>query len=216
MIVKQRYVKKTDVVWCKETDLSSKVLAKLNESGYRCIPILDENGEKFIGNAYKVTILEHQIEHGDEDLPIGSLAENKKGTIFEESSFYEVFSSIKSLPYLAVINSEDKFSGILTHSKVFEILEEAWGYKTGSCALTIALPDSEGILIKTLTLIKKQWPVHCVFSLDDNAWYLRRVIITLSKGATIHTVKTIETNIHKIGARIIDVEVFDKKKFEAN
>ena len=69
MIVKQRYVRKTNVVWCKETDLSSEVLEKLNTSGYRCIPILDENGEKFIGNAYKVTILEHQIEHDGEDIP---------------------------------------------------------------------------------------------------------------------------------------------------
>lgn len=216
MIVKQRYVKKKEVVSCIETDLASEVLKKLNSSGYRCIPILDKNGINFVGNAYKVDILEYQKEHGDKDTFISSLATNKDGIIMEESSFYEVFFSIKRLPYLAVVNHEGSFTGILTHSKVFELLEEAWGYKTGSCALTIALPDTEGILAKTLTLIKKKWPVHCVFSLDDDDWYLRRIIITLKKGAKKDTIDEIESTLHKVGARLVDVEVFNKKDFEAN
>ncbi|MGG0655734.1 cyclic di-AMP binding protein CbpA [Rummeliibacillus pycnus] len=214
MIVKQRYVKKSEVVTCKESDLSSKVLEKLNESGYRCIPILDSAGEYYVGNAYKVDILEHQQEHNFLDVPIAELAIDKDETIHEESSFYHVFFTIKSLPYLVVLDENGKFAGILTHSKVFELLEEAWGYKTGSCALTIALPDAEGILSKTLNLIKKKWPVHCVFSLDDNDWYLRRVIVTLTKGATSQTVKDIENTLHKVGARLVDVEVFNKEEFE--
>ncbi|MGE7667868.1 cyclic di-AMP binding protein CbpA [Ureibacillus composti] len=213
MLVKQRYVDKKDVVWCKETDSLSEVLDKLNESGYRCIPILDKAGERFIGNAYRVTILEHLIIDFNQDVAISALVLDEEGTISEESSFFEVFFSIKRLPYLAVLNKEGQFSGILTHSKVIELLEEAWGYKTGSCALTISLPDAEGILAKTLTLIKKKWPVHCVFSLDDSGWYLRRIIVTLTKGATQSTVKEIESVLYKVGARLIDVEVFNKENF---
>lgn len=212
MIVKQRYLSKDDVVFCKESDSSSVVLTKLNESGYRCIPILDDASEKFVGNAYKVQILEHQLESGEE-VPISQLALDQDGYINEEDSFYKVFFSIKRLPYLAVLNENGQFKGIITHSKLFEILEQAWGYKTGSCALTLAFPETDGILAKTLTEIKKRHPIHCVFSLDDDDWYLRRVIVTLSKGATSQTVKEIETLLHKIGARIIDVEVFDKENF---
>ncbi len=218
MIVKQRYVSKRNVVFCKETDNISSVLAKLNETGYRCIPILDHLGEKFVGNAYKVDILEYLMEneqHNTDGL-ISTLAMNKNGFIKEESSFYEVFFSIKWLPYLAVINENGKLTGILTHSKVFELLEEAWGYKTGSCALTIALPDEEGILVRTLSLIRKKSPVHCVFSMDDTDWYLRRVIVTLRKGATNKTVKEIELMLYKVGARLIDVEVFNEEEFNKN
>ncbi len=212
MIVKQRYLLKEDVVFCKESDPASEVLEKLYNSGYRCIPVLDDRGEKFVGNAYKVHILEHQLEHR-EDVPISQLLVDQDGVISEESSFYQVFFSIKRLPFLAVHSETGVFKGILTHSKIFEILEEAWGYKTGSCALTLAFPETDGILAKALTEIKKKHPIHCVFSLDDNDWYLRRVIITLSKGATSKTVKEIETLLHRIGARIIDVEVFDKENF---
>lgn len=214
MIIKQRLLKKNDVVWCKESDSSAEVLDKLKTSGYRCIPILDDNGQKFIGNAYKVSILEHMLEHEKEEVAIVELARDLDGTIFEESSFFESFFSIKRLPYLAVLDDEQNFVGILTHSKVFELLEEAWGYKTGSCALTIALPDTEGILAKVLTLVKKKTSVHSVFTIDDDNWYLRRVIITLGKDANQSTIKEIEELLHKVGARLIDVEVFNQDKFQ--
>ncbi|RUL48694.1 MULTISPECIES: cyclic di-AMP binding protein CbpA [Lysinibacillus] len=213
MIVKQRYVKKNDVVWCKETDSIATVLDKLNTSGFRCIPILDEAEKKFIGNAYKVTILEHKLEHGSDDLPISELKLDEDGTINEESSFFEIFFSIKRLPYLAVLDEERNLVGILTHSKVFELLEEAWGYKTGSCALTIALPDTEGILAKILSMIKKKSAIHGVFAIDDDNYYLRRVIVTLAKGANSNTIKDIEQLLHKAGARLIDIEVFNKDAF---
>ncbi|HWL25954.1 MAG TPA: cyclic di-AMP binding protein CbpA [Ureibacillus sp.] len=212
MIVKQRYLSKEDVVFCKESDLASDVLAKLKTSGYRCIPVLDESGKKFVGNAYKVHILEHQLEH-DEDVAISELLTDKDGFISEGSSFYQVFFSIKRLPYLAVLDENGSFAGILTHSKIFEILEDAWGYKSGSCALTLAFPETDGILAKTLSEIKKKHPIQCVLSLDDKEWYLRRVIVTLSKGATNKTIKEIEPLLTKIGARIIDVEVFDIENF---
>jgi len=212
MIIKQRLLKKTDVVWCKESDSSTKVLAKLKESGFRCIPILDNNGQKFVGNAYKVSILEHMIEFEKEEVPISELARDKDGTIFEGSSFFESFFSIKRLPYLAVVDESHNFVGILTHSNVFELLEEAWGYKTGSYALTIALPDTEGILAKVLTLVKKKTSIHSVFTIDDNKWYLRRVILTLGENANETTIKEIEGLLHKVGARLIDVEVFNKEK----
>ncbi|MEL3961487.1 cyclic di-AMP binding protein CbpA [Lysinibacillus endophyticus] len=214
MIVKQRYVKKNEVIWCKENDSSTEVLNLLNESGYRCIPILDEQGNKFIGNAYKVDILEHKLEHGNENVPISELAVDQDGTIHEESSFFEIFFTIKRLPYLAVIDDNKNFTGILTHSKVFELLEEAWGYKTGSCALTIALPDTEGILAKILKSIKKKSGIHSVFSMDDDKYYLRRIIVTLAKGATSETVKEIETLLNKAGAQLIDIEVFNREGFE--
>ncbi|HWI48267.1 MAG TPA: CBS domain-containing protein, partial [Rummeliibacillus sp.] len=91
MIVKQRYVKKSNVVFCTETDLASSVLEKLYESGYRCIPILDKNKEKFLGNAYKVDILEYQKKHGEQDIGISELAMDKDGLIDINSSFYKVF-----------------------------------------------------------------------------------------------------------------------------
>ncbi|MCH7321588.1 cyclic di-AMP binding protein CbpA [Solibacillus sp. MA9] len=213
MLVKQRIVKKKEVSFVKESDTISQVLGQLNDNGFRCIPILDDNGEKFVGNIYKVEVLEYKLKDGDMKQPVKNLGIESDAFVHENSSFFEVFHSIKQLPYLAVVDTKGNFSGILPHSKVFELLEEAWGYRTGSCAVTIALPDTDGILIKVLTAVKKVWPLHCVFSLDDDTTYLRRVIITLTKGAKQSTVNELEQAITKQGARIIDIEVFDKENF---
>lgn len=213
MLVKQRIVKKKDVSYVKASDTISQVLGQLNDNGFRCIPILDDDSEKFVGNIYKVEVLEYKLKDGDMKQPIKSLALENDAFVHENSSFFEVFHSIKQLPYLAVVDTKGHFSGILPHSKVFELLEEAWGYRTGSCAVTIALPDTDGILIKVLTAVKKIWPLHCVFSLDDDTTYLRRVIITLTKGAKQATVNELEQAMVKQGARIIDIEVFDKENF---
>lgn len=213
MLVKQKKLKKKDVIFCKETDTISDVFEQLKSSGYRCIPVLDAVGEKYVGNIYKVKVLEYILDQGNMEAPISELTEEKEAFVYENSSFFEVFHSIKILPYLAVVDPNGHFSGILPHSKVFELLEEAWGYKTGSCALTIALPDASGILINVLKSIKKIQPVHCVFSLDDENTYLRRIIVTLTKGAKQKEVDAIEASLSKVGARIIDIEVFDKENF---
>ena len=213
MLVKQKYLKKKDVTYVKETDSISDVLGQLNTSGFRCIPVVDEAEGKFVGNIYKVEVLEYKLKDGDMNAPVKLLTEEPDAFIHENSSFFEVFHSIKQLPYLAVVDTKGAFAGILPHSKVFELLEEAWGYRTGSCAITIALPDTDGILIKVLTAVKKVWPLHCVFSLDDDTSYLRRVVITLTKGAKQSTVAELEAAIIKQGARIIDIEVFDKENF---
>ena len=213
LLVKQKHVKKTEVTSVKATDSAQVALDLLNTSGFRCIPVLSDDNAKFIGNIYKVTLLEYFVNNSNLDVPVGELAEDHDCFISEESSFYEVFHSIKMLPYLAVLDEDGNFSGIMTHAKVFELLEEAWGYKTGSCALTIALPDAEGILINVLKQIKKHATVHCIFSLDNDSAYLRRVIVTLEKPANAKTVVEIEHDLTKVGARIIDTEVFDPNNF---
>jgi CBS domain-containing protein len=213
MLVKQKHVKKSDVTFVKASQTAKEVLDTLNESGFRCIPVLDDEGKKFVGNIYKVIVLEHFVAHGHLDIPVSELVRDQESFINEESSFYEIFYSIKMLPYLAVVDGDQNFVGIMTHAKVFELLEEAWGYKTGSCALTIALPDAEGILINVLNTIKKHATVHCIFSLDNDSTYLRRVIVTLEKPANASTVSKIENDLSKVGARIIDTEIFDEATF---
>ena len=213
MLVKQKQLKKKDVTVVKETDSISAALDQLNISGYRCIPVVDETGEKFVGNIYKVEILEYKLKDGDMQAPVKQLTEEADAFVTETSSFFEVFKSLKQLPYLAVVDEKGTFTGILPHSNVIELIEEAWGYRTGSCALTITLTDSDGMLVRVLTAIKKIWEIHSVFSLDDNTTYLRRVIVSLKKGANQSTIKEIEQAIIKKGARIIDIEVFDKENY---
>ena len=50
MLLKTMVYKKRDLTTVKETATLEEALAILEESGYRCVPILDESGKIFRGN----------------------------------------------------------------------------------------------------------------------------------------------------------------------
>ena len=59
----------------------------LNKTGYRCVPVLDEK-KKYLGNIYKVDILEYK---GSLEESVLQLLNDKEGYVREDSSFFKVF-----------------------------------------------------------------------------------------------------------------------------
>ena len=90
MLVKQKHVKKEDVTYVTASNTAQEALQKLNESGFRCIPVLDDTETKFVGNVYKVTLLEYFVEHGNLDVGVEQLCQDRDSFIFEESSFRNI------------------------------------------------------------------------------------------------------------------------------
>ena len=82
MLIKQVCIKKRDLTTVDETCTLENALAILEESGYRCVPILDETGKIFRGNIYKMHIYRHKSEGGDMQLPVTHLLKNATKYIF--------------------------------------------------------------------------------------------------------------------------------------
>lgn len=60
MRIKGNYVLKREVLLCLSLIMIGEVLEYLNKMGYCCVLVLDEKKEKFLGNIYKVDILEYK------------------------------------------------------------------------------------------------------------------------------------------------------------
>src|SRR5690625_3817009 len=181
MLVKNDYVNKRDVVFVKESDTVESVHKRIAESGYRCIPVLDDSETHYIGNVYKVDLLIHERE---EDLkgPLTSLIKDQEdGFVEEEAAFFKVFQSIKRLPYLAVVGEDKRFLGILTNGNVIQVLESAWGIDRGSYSLTIGTIEYSGALQSILKIINKFCSVESVITLNNDLKFVRRVCIILPK-----------------------------------
>src|SRR5690625_6647191 len=84
MLVKHEYVTKDEVVFVKETDTKEHVSERLAETGYRCIPVLDETGKKYVGNIYKVDLLKEEID-AELDGTIARLIRDRKSTRLNSS-----------------------------------------------------------------------------------------------------------------------------------
>ncbi len=116
MLLKSVVIKKDNLTTVNESCTLEEALSILEDSGYRCVPILDESGKIFRGNIYKMHIYRHKANGGDMSLPVTYLLKNATKFIYVNTSFFKVFFTIKELPYIAVLDENNYFYGILTHS----------------------------------------------------------------------------------------------------
>lgn len=70
LLFKTLIKRKKDLTTVREDVTLEQALAVLEESGYRCVPILDKTGQIFRGNIYKMHIYRHKSRGGDMSLPV--------------------------------------------------------------------------------------------------------------------------------------------------
>ncbi len=92
--------------------------------------------------------------------------------------------------FLAVLNDYNEFVGILTHSNIFDVIEDSFGMRTGGYILTIATQDCKGT-IKELGTLLKAFHIGGLFTLDNGDQYIRRVIVNITDELNEKKIKAI-------------------------
>lgn len=203
--VKYHFLPKQQVTYCKINDTGEKALQIMNETGFRAIPVLAEDEKLFMGIIYKVDLLEKKCNSGLKHVSTGDMLENSSAFIFEKDSFFRAFYVIRRLPFLAVLNDYNEFVGILTHSNVFDVIEDSFGMRTGGYILTIATQDCKGT-IKELGTLLKAYNIGGLFTLDNGDQYIRRIIVNISDELDEKRLKKLIEKIEKKGFRVSHVD----------
>ncbi|ASI36679.1 MULTISPECIES: cyclic di-AMP binding protein CbpA [unclassified Exiguobacterium] len=206
MLVQSLCIPKHQCIKISETATLREALKTLEDTGYRCVPVLDQSGQEFKGNIYKMHIYRHGMNGGSLDDNVMTLIKNTSKFIYTASNFFEVFFSIKELPYIAVLNDDGQFFGILPHGKMLGMLEEAWNRDSGSYVLTIALSEQKGALEKIAKIVNKYSTVASLMTLDAKSSVMRRVLITLPLDCDEKTKNKIVKKLNEKGLRVVAVE----------
>ncbi len=211
MLIKSLVIKKDYLTTVNEKATLAEALKVLEDSGYRCVPIVDDTGTIFRGNIYKMHIYRHKSQGGDMNLPVTYLLKNATKAIKVNSPFFKVFFNIKDLPYIAVLDEENHFYGILTHSRLLDMLSDAWDIKNGSYVLTVLSDNARGNLIKMSKIVSKHTNMSSVMTLDAVAGelqgdFVRRTLFTLPAGVSEITMKTIVDKLQKKGFVVSEIE----------
>ncbi|WP_167630235.1 cyclic di-AMP binding protein CbpA [Listeria valentina] len=213
MLIKNLCIPKTKLTTVPETATLKEAIDLLEESGYRCVPILDQSGDKFLGNIYKMHIYRHVANGGSLDQPVTSLLKNATKHISVNSSFFKVFFTIKELPYIAVLKENGDFYGILTHGQLLGLLEEAWNVKTTSYVLTIATGEVPGALTKVTKIIDKYTTIASLITLDDpSSDFIRRILVSLPLSVTEEKKNEIVRHLDRKGFRVVEAENLQEEK----
>ncbi len=207
MLIKSLCIPKKKLTTVSETVTLQEAIDILENSGFRCVPILDETGTIFRGNIYKMHIYRHKANGGDMNLPVTHLLKNATKFISINASFFKVFFSIKELPYISVLDDDNRFYGILTHSSLLNMLQQSWNVNTGSYVLTIASTGQKGDLANMAKIISRFCSISSCITLDvEQDELVRRTMITLESGVTKDVVKQLSTSLSKRGFRVVEVE----------
>ncbi|MFA9556197.1 cyclic di-AMP binding protein CbpA [Evansella sp. AB-rgal1] len=207
MKIKYNIIQKEAVRFVKETFTIREALEELEDSGFRCIPILDKSTTKFLGNIYAQDIYKAIVKQSHSwDDSVLTLKDDTNVFIDESASFIRIFSNIKKYPYLAVLTNDGTFSGILTHANVVSILEDSWGLKTGSYTITISTHEYQGALSTIVSTIKKYSSIQALLTLDNESKFFRRIIVTLPSNTSEESVKKVITGLEEQGLRVFDIE----------
>ncbi|MGO4961360.1 cyclic di-AMP binding protein CbpA [Jeotgalibaca porci] len=207
MLIRSLAIPKRDLTVVKESATLQEAIDILEESGYRCVPILDETGTLFRGNIYKMHIYRHKANGGDMSLPVTHLLKNATKFISIDSSFFKIFFTIKELPYIAVLNKDNTFFGILTHSSLLNMLAQSWSVDAGSYVLTIVVPSRKGDLFQITKIINRTTSIANVITLDvSRDDVLRRVLVTLPADTTKVELETVITGLEKQAFKVVSIE----------
>ncbi|WP_252504870.1 CBS domain-containing protein [Sporosarcina sp. Marseille-Q4943] len=209
MHIRDLIVERLGVATVKVDQSVSETLAKINETGYRCIPVVD-NDDAYKGMIYKVDLLSYLYEDkGDGNKPIDFLLEHQDIYLYEDASFLSALLKIKSLPFISVVKN-GKLLGILTHNKVESVLEDAFGLKTGGINITLASTEARGMIRKLTTTLKDE-NIEGMLTLDNGSALARRVVLTLEDGKSDEEMAKLRDRLEKHGFRILQMHRIEPK-----
>ncbi len=207
LLFKTLIKQKKDLTTVREDITLEQALDILEKSGYRCVPILDKTGQIFRGNIYKMHIYRHKSRGGDMSLPVTYLLKNATKFITLDSAFFNVFFSIKDLPYITVLDEHNFFYGILTHSSLLNMLSQSWNVEIGSYVLTVVSSGDRGDLVEMAKIITKYTSIASCITLDVEASELvRRSLFTLPAGVNEQKLDKIVANLERKNFRVPEIE----------
>jgi len=207
MLLKTMVYKKQNLTTVSEINTLTEALEILEDSGYRCVPILDQSSKIFRGNIYKMHIYRHKANGGDMNLPVTHLLKNATKFIYVTDSFFHVFFTIKELPYIAVLDHDNQFYGILTHSSLLNMLAQSWSIEDGSYVLTIASTGKQGDLAAISKIISKYSNIASCITLDvGKDEFIRRTLITLPAGTTLELRDKIIAQLENKQFKVVEIE----------
>lgn len=207
MLIKSLVKTKDQLTTLQEDVTLADALTILEESDFRCVPVLDKTGKIFRGNIYKMHIYRHKSRGGDMTIPVTSLLKNSTKFISVDAAFFNIFFSIRDLPYIAVLDENNEFYGIFTHTKLINMLSEGWNIHAGSYVLTVTTPDERGSLLTMAKAITKFTTIANCITLDlQEPNVVRRILFTLPPDVDQKKLDKIVRSLKRKGFDVPEIE----------
>jgi len=183
-------------------------------SSFRAIPILDESGQLFRGTIYKMHIYQHQVQNGDMTLPVTTYMRNMTKFVGYEATFYEMFFTLRDLPFITVLDKENHFMGIVTHNRMMRLMADSWQTDVGRYSLTLVTDGSRGSLERATKIITRYTQISSSMTLNpDNNPMTARILFTLPESVNEATLSKVINVLSRKGFHLESLEDLEKTAY---
>jgi Mg2+/Co2+ transporter CorB len=183
------------------------LLKKLDESGFQHIPVVGDGiyfGMVGYADVHKA-FFESQTDKETflAETKVESIAVHRDATIHEEGNIEDILKAIDRVPFLAVLDENNHFNGIVTKSALTEMIREGLGMHKPGIRLTVSMPEMKGYLEKFGAVVKEYSNIFGLLVLDDNTSFgYRRVTFKVSPDTDIDA---LTEDLKHIGVRVFHV-----------
>ena len=207
MLLASAVTKKDSLTFVNESQTLAKALEFLETSDKRCAPILDDTNQLFRGNIYKMHLYRHKSQGGDMTLPVTYLLKNATKFIYDNASPFNILFNLRDLPYIAVLNQNKTFIGVLMHEKVLDLYWQAFGMDSSHCLLTVETNGRQNDLASITKIATKLSSLTNLFALNalDNPGK-QVVLMTFPTETDQQTIDKIVNRLEKKQFRIARLE----------
>lgn len=149
---------KHELVMIPETMNCHDAIILLEEQGLRNAPVVDKSERLFRGNIYRFHIYKYAFHQGHSELkqmPVTRFLKNSTRVVHTYDSIFQILFAIRDLPYIGVLNEDNRFVGVIFHEDLMHYLAEAWGADEAHYMLAITLPEAKMPLWKLTRIVER-------------------------------------------------------------
>lgn len=212
MIVQQLKLDAHKVFTVEPTASLKQLYETLDRSGFQYIPVVEDG--IFYGIAGYADVHKAFFESGLDkeqflnETKVESVAINRSAIIHEEGNIEEILQAIDRVPFLAVLDEQSQFNGIVTRSTLTDLIRDALGMHKPGIRLTVSMPEMKGSLLKFSEVVKNYSNIFGLLVLDDNTNFgYRRLTFKVSPNTDIDA---LTEDLKHIGVRVFHVTLASK------
>lgn len=198
-MIKKLVHHKDDIVTIEETMNCQDAVEILEKHSMRNAPVVDATKSLFRGSIYRYHIYKYKFNNPDVDLTkvkVTQFLKNTTRVVNENDSLYELMFAIRDLPYIAVLNNQNSFTGIIKHDTMVTYLSKAWVTNKSGYLLAIQTRGEKGELQKLSRLINRKSDISSATTLEktsfDTPTYL---MVTLPDYLDVTTVRSLVNDL---------------------
>lgn len=168
-MIKHLIHEKEHIVTIPETMNCLEAVELLEKHSLRNAPVVDATRSLYRGNIYRYHIYKYKFHHPDanmQDLKVTHFLKNTTKVINMNDSIYHLIFAIRDLPYIAVLNNQNTFVGIIQHDTMTEYLMQAWVTNKSGYLLAIYTRGVKGELQKLSRYINRQSDINVAITFE--------------------------------------------------